>query len=90
MDNGVFGVQAAARAYFNKDTKNLTRQEAAMIAACLPNPKVYSVKPISRYVSNRYDDILRQMNNLTGDKEIEELVNDTEEKNDRKDAKPLK
>jgi monofunctional biosynthetic peptidoglycan transglycosylase len=90
MGNGVFGVQAAAKAYFNKDAKNLTRQEAAMIAACLPNPKVYSVKPISRYVSNRYDDILRQMNNLTGDKDIEELVNDTKEKKDRNKAKPLK
>jgi len=76
MGKGIFGVQAAARAYFNKDAKNLTKQEAAMIAACLPNPKVYTVKPMCRYVANRYDDIIRQMNNLTGDKDIEELVND--------------
>lgn len=89
MGKGIFGVQAAARAYFNKDAKNLTKQEAAMIAACLPNPKVYSVKPVSRYVSNRYDDILRQMNNLTGDKDIEQLVNDADEKNNRKGSKEL-
>lgn len=76
MGKGIFGVQAAAKAYFNKDAKNLTRSEAAMIAACLPNPKVYTVKPLCRYVANRYDDILKQMNNLTGDKDIEELVKD--------------
>lgn len=74
MGKGIFGVQAAARAYFNKDAKNLTRQEAAMIAACLPNPKVYTVKPLCKYVANRYDDILRQMNNLNGDPDIDALI----------------
>lgn len=74
MGKGIFGVQAAARAYFNKDAKNLTRQEAAMIAACLPNPKIYTVKPLCKYVANRYDDILRQMNNLNGDPDIDALI----------------
>lgn len=74
MGRGIFGVQAAAKAYFNKDAKNLTRAEAAMIAACLPNPKEYTVKPLSRYVANRYDNILQQMNNLEGDPDIKELL----------------
>lgn len=74
MGRGIFGVQAAAKAYFNKDAKNLTRAEAAMIAACLPNPKEYTVKPLSRYVANRYDNILQQMNNLEGDPDIKELM----------------
>jgi len=74
MGKGVFGVQAAARTYFNKDAKNLTRSEAAMIAAGLPNPKKYTIRPVSRYVANRYDDIMRQMNNLEGDPDIEELI----------------
>jgi monofunctional glycosyltransferase len=74
MGRGIFGVQAAAKAYFNKDAKNLTRAEAAMIAACLPNPKVYTVKPLSRYVANRYDNILQQMNNLEGDPDIKALL----------------
>ena len=74
MGRGIFGVQAAAKAYFNKDAKNLTRAEAAMIAACLPNPKEYTVKPLSRYVANRYDNILQQMNNLEGDPDIKELI----------------
>lgn len=74
MGRGIYGVQAAAKTYFNKDAKNLTRAEAAMIAACLPNPKMYTVKPLSRYVANRYDNIMQQMNNLTGDEDIDALV----------------
>ena len=74
MGRGVFGVQAAAKKYFNKDAINLTRAEAAQIAACLPNPKVYTVKPLSKYVANRYDDIMRQMNNLEGDADVQEII----------------
>lgn len=71
---GIFGVQAASKAYFNKDAINLTRSEAAKIAASLPNPKMYTVKPISKKVQNRYDDIMRQMNNLQGDADIQALI----------------
>ena len=74
MGPGIFGVQAAAKKYFNKDAKNLTRSEAAQIAACLPNPKKYTVKPQSRYVAYRSAYIIRQMNNLDGDPDIEELL----------------
>jgi monofunctional biosynthetic peptidoglycan transglycosylase len=74
MGKGVFGVQAASKKYFNKNAKDLTRAEAAMIAACLPNPKVYTVKPLSRYVANRYGDILEQMNDLEPDPGIQKLI----------------
>lgn len=74
MGRGVFGVQAAAQKYFHKDAANLTRQEAAMIAACLPNPKKYTVVPLSNYVKYRSAAILRQMNNLDGDPDIAELL----------------
>ena len=74
MGKGIFGIEAASRAYFNKSAKNLSRAEAAKIAASLPNPKLYTVKPISKKVSNRYDDIMRQMNNLEGDADIRALI----------------
>ncbi len=74
MGNGIFGVQAAARYYFNKDAKDLTKAEAAQIAACLPNPKKYMVKPMSAYVANRYDDIMKQMNFLEPDPDIKALI----------------
>jgi len=74
MGKGIFGVQAASKAFFKKDAKNLTRSEAAMIAASLPNPKMYSIKPLSNYVANRYIYILRQMGNLEADPDIAELI----------------
>ncbi len=74
MGPGIFGVQAAARAYFNKDAKDLTASEAAQIAACLPNPKRFTVKPLSSYVAGRYGNIMRQMSNLAGDPDIQEII----------------
>jgi monofunctional biosynthetic peptidoglycan transglycosylase len=74
MGKGIFGVQAAARAYFNKDAKNLTRMEAAEIAACLPNPQRLSVKPLSNYVASRANAIMIQMGFLEGDPDIQELI----------------
>jgi monofunctional glycosyltransferase len=74
MGPGIFGIQAAAKHYFNKDASKLTRAEAAMIIACLPNPKKFSVKPISRRVAWRYPQILKQMHNLEGDDDIKALL----------------
>ncbi|HLT75402.1 MAG TPA: monofunctional biosynthetic peptidoglycan transglycosylase, partial [Ohtaekwangia sp.] len=45
MGKGIFGIEAAAQAYFGKSAESLSPKEAAMIAACLPNPKLYTVKP---------------------------------------------
>ncbi|MEK7226107.1 MAG: monofunctional biosynthetic peptidoglycan transglycosylase [Bacteroidota bacterium] len=74
MGEGIFGIEMAAKIYFNKPAKNLTRQEAAMIAACLPNPKRYKVKPLSGYVTSRSGWVLRQMNNLQTDPDIQRLT----------------
>lgn len=74
MGKGIFGAQAAAKNYFNKDAKNLTQTEAAMIAACLPNPKVFTVKPMCNYVARRYGNIMQQMNHLDGDEEIDAII----------------
>jgi len=74
MGEGVFGIEMAARKYFNKSAKSLTKQEAAMIAACLPNPKRYTVKPLSSYVSSRSQFVMRQMSNLQTDPDIQKLT----------------
>jgi monofunctional biosynthetic peptidoglycan transglycosylase len=74
MGPGIFGIQAAAKHYFKKDAAKLTRSEAAMIISCLPNPKKFTVKPISRRVAWRYPQILKQMNNLEGDEDIKTLL----------------
>ena len=74
MGTGVFGIEAAAQQNFKKPAKKLTRQEAAMIAASLPNPKRFTVKPLTRYVAGRAPVIVRQMNNLQNDPDIQKLL----------------
>jgi monofunctional biosynthetic peptidoglycan transglycosylase len=74
MGKGIFGVEAASRNYFKKTAKKLTRAEAAMIAACLPNPKKFRVQPPSNYISRRYPQIMVQMNNIEPDEDIQELL----------------
>ena len=74
MGKGIFGIQAAAQNYFNKDAAVLSRIEAAQIAAALPNPIRFTVKPLSNYVAARSGNIMRQMNNLETDPDIKELI----------------
>ena len=64
MGRGVFGVEAASEYYFNKNAKNLTKSEAAWIAAILPNPKKYDPKNPSAYLKRKHSWIMRQMNNV--------------------------
>ncbi|MFC0774245.1 monofunctional biosynthetic peptidoglycan transglycosylase [Terrimonas alba] len=74
MGEGVFGIERAANIYFNKSAGNLSRQEAALVAACLPNPKRLKVKPASNYVMARSRKIVQQMNFLYPDPDIQEVI----------------
>jgi len=74
MGEGVFGIERAANIYFNKPASKLSRQEAALIAACLPNPKRYKVKPASNYISARSRKIMQQMNFLQPDPDVQEII----------------
>jgi monofunctional biosynthetic peptidoglycan transglycosylase len=74
MGKGIYGIEAAAQTYFKKPATKLTRREAAMIAACLPNPKKFTVKPLHPHIVGRSSWILRQMNNLEGDKDVQEII----------------
>lgn len=74
MGPGIYGIEAASRQYFHKPAKSLTQAEAAMIIACLPNPKKFTVKPMSRRVQWRYPHIVTQMNHLEGDEELDDLL----------------
>jgi monofunctional biosynthetic peptidoglycan transglycosylase len=76
MGEGVFGIEAASQHYFHKPAKQLTRKEAALIAACLPNPKKYKPLPTSKYVEKRAQFLLKQMRNLEGDPEVQKLLKD--------------
>jgi len=61
---GIYGVEAAARRYFGKPAAQLSRHEAALLAAVLPNPvKLHADRP-SDYVQERAADIEQQMQQL--------------------------
>lgn len=64
MGQGVFGIEAASEYYFGKHAKDLTKSEAAWIAATLPNPQKYDPKNPSSYLSRRHSWIMRQMRNV--------------------------
>lgn len=57
--NGVFGAEMAARTYFRKPAANLTREEAARLAAILPAPRRWS--PRGSVATNRARTILARM-----------------------------
>ena len=60
----LFGIEAASQHYFGIPAKNLSRSQAAMLAATLPNPlRLRTARP-SNYVIRRQHWILRQMRNL--------------------------
>jgi monofunctional glycosyltransferase len=61
MGDGVYGAQEASRVWYRKDAANLTRREAAGIAAILPNPRKFKATNSSSYINRRKNAIERQM-----------------------------
>jgi monofunctional glycosyltransferase len=63
---GTYGVQAASRRYFHRDAAELSRSQAALLAAVLPAPTRFKVAAPSKYVKKRQAWIERQMRALGG------------------------
>jgi monofunctional biosynthetic peptidoglycan transglycosylase len=61
-----FGAEEASRRYFEKSARKLSPDQAASIAAVLPNPIIFSVKRPTKYTLKKKDWILTQMDNLGG------------------------
>ena len=57
MGKGVYGVEAAAETHFGTSAAKLTRRQACLIAACLPNPIKRDAGNPSSYISKRAGDI---------------------------------
>lgn len=74
MGPGLYGIEAASQYYFKKPAKKLSRRESALIASCLPNPKSYTIVPLSRYVAEKSQRVMRSMYNLEGDPDIQKLL----------------
>jgi len=63
---GIYGVEAAARHFYREPAARLTADQAAMLAAVLPNPVNWHVDRPSRFVAWKQRWILLQMRNLGG------------------------
>lgn len=59
--DGIYGAEAAAQHFFKKSARDLNRQEAALMAACLPNPLIYKINQPSGEVRKRQQWIMSQM-----------------------------
>ncbi len=71
--HGTYGAEAAAQRFFRKSAARLSRGDAAVLAAVLPNPVRLSAAAPSRYVQQRRDWILGQMQALGGSEMLDEI-----------------
>jgi monofunctional biosynthetic peptidoglycan transglycosylase len=71
--SGTFGAEAAAQRFFHEPAARLSRSDAAILAAVLPNPEHYSAAAPSRYVQQRRDWILEQMQALGGPEMLDDI-----------------
>ena len=59
--NGIYGVEAASRSYFNKHASELSVDEAALLAGMLPNPKYYNPYKRLNKARDRQERVLSNM-----------------------------
>lgn len=64
MGNGVYGAKEAARHWYSTTAKDLTPQQAAGIAAILPNPRKFKASNSSSYINRRKAKIQRVMRQI--------------------------
>lgn len=62
MGDGVYGVEAASQHWYGRKAKNLSKREAAGIAAILPNPRKFKASNSSAYTERRKGRIMKHMN----------------------------
>jgi monofunctional biosynthetic peptidoglycan transglycosylase len=59
--DGIFGCEAAARAYFGRSAADLSREEAALMAGAIINPRELNVGRPNRRLLRRQQIVLRRM-----------------------------
>lgn len=64
MGNGIFGAEAVAKSHFKKNAGKLTKGEAALVAASLPNPRRYNSGKPSPYMYKRQKQIVSLMGKI--------------------------
>lgn len=70
---GIFGIEAASRHYFGVSAKQLTKEQASLLAAVLPNPRKWSPVNPNILTQKKAKWILGQMENLDTKKYLKKL-----------------
>lgn len=60
--DGLYGAEAAAQHYFSRSAKNLSKRQAALIVAVLPNPRRWSPAKPTTFINRKANTIVRYMN----------------------------
>lgn len=61
MGEGIYGVEAVAQEHFGIPAETMSREQCALVAATLPNPRRFSSKHPSAYMQKRQRQILLNM-----------------------------
>ncbi len=64
MGDGIYGVEAASLEYFGIHASQLSKAQAAAIAACLPNPRRFHANRPSGYIQRREAKIMNIMSKI--------------------------
>jgi len=64
MGDGIYGVEMASQLYFSKPATDISKGEAALIAAVLPNPRRWSPAAPTSYIQRKQQRIIRAMNRI--------------------------
>lgn len=70
---GIFGIEAASRHYFGVSAKQLTKEQASLLAAILPNPRKWNPVNPNILTQKKAKWILGQMENLDTKKYLKKL-----------------
>lgn len=79
--DGIYGAEAASLEYFGKNASKLSKSQAALIAACLPNPRKFNAGNPSGYIQRRKSKIVSLMS------KIEQVNFDKKEESSNKKSK---
>ncbi|HEY5893816.1 MAG TPA: monofunctional biosynthetic peptidoglycan transglycosylase [Chthoniobacterales bacterium] len=63
--DGIYGIEAAARNYYGKSARDLTRAQSAMIAAILPAPRTWDPLHPTKRVERRQEIILHRIRDVS-------------------------
>ncbi len=64
MGDGIYGAEAAMQHYFNKSSEKMSKRQAALLIAVLPNPLRWSPAKPTKYIYYKQYLILRNMRNI--------------------------